>query len=64
MNLDAVVAKGRLPWKPRPDARDVDVWHQDEHPHVGTFTWDVGTVAWSICSTRTESMFGACFLSL
>jgi hypothetical protein len=48
MNLDTVVTKGRLPWKPCPDARDVDVWHQYEHPHIGTFTSDVGTVIFTV----------------
>jgi hypothetical protein len=48
MNLDAVVTKGRLPWKPSPDARDVNVWHQYEHPHIGTFTSDAGTVIFTV----------------
>jgi hypothetical protein len=48
MNLDTVVTKGRLPWKPRPDARDVDVWHQYEHPHIGTFASDAGTVMFTV----------------
>lgn len=48
MNLDAVVTKGRLPWKPCPDARDVIVWHQYEHPHSGAFTSDVGTVIFTV----------------
>jgi hypothetical protein len=48
MNLDAVVTKGRLPWKPCPDARDVNVWHQYEHPHVGTFTTNAGTVIFTV----------------
>ena len=48
MNLDAVITKGRLPWKPCPDARDVVVWHQYEHPHSGAFTSDVGTVIFTV----------------
>lgn len=48
MNLDAVVTKGRLPWKPCPDARDVNVWHQYEHPHIGTFTSNIGTVVFTV----------------
>jgi hypothetical protein len=37
MNLDALVTKGRLPWSPSPDARDLDVWYEYEYPYVGTF---------------------------
>jgi hypothetical protein len=44
MNLDAVVTKGRLPWKPSPDAGDLAIWHQYEHPLSGTFTSMAGTV--------------------
>jgi hypothetical protein len=47
-DLGAVVTKGRLPWKPCPDARDVNVWHEYEHPHIGTFTSDVGAVMFSV----------------
>lgn len=48
MNLDAVVRRGRLPWRPCPDAHDVQVWHQYEHPHTGTFTSKAGTVIFTV----------------
>jgi hypothetical protein len=48
MSLEAVVTKGRLPWKPCSDARDVNVWYQYEHPRIGTFTSDVGTVIFTV----------------
>ncbi|MGH3250373.1 MAG: hypothetical protein ACRDOI_29790 [Trebonia sp.] len=41
-------AKGRLPWKPCPDAQDIHVWHQYEHPHVGTFTSNADTVVFTV----------------
>lgn len=44
MNLDALVTRGRLPWKPCADASDLAVWHQYEHPLSGTFTTKAGTV--------------------
>lgn len=44
MNLDGVVTKGRLPWRPSPDAQDLDVWHQYEHPLIGTFAAKAGRV--------------------
>ncbi|MGH3280778.1 MAG: hypothetical protein ACRDNW_16795 [Trebonia sp.] len=48
MNLDAVVTKGRLPWKPCPDVSDLAVWHQYEHPLSGTFTTKAGTVLFAV----------------
>lgn len=40
MNLDALIRKGRLPWNPRGEATDPDVWHEYEIPLVGTFRID------------------------
>jgi len=37
MNLDALVKADNLPWSPNPAVTDLDVWHQYEHPMVGTF---------------------------
>jgi hypothetical protein len=48
MNLDAVITRSRLPWKPCPGAREVNVWHQYEHPHTGIFATDVGTVIFTV----------------
>lgn len=47
MNLDAVVTNGRLPWRPSPDAHDLDVWYEYEHPHIGLFAMNEGTVLFS-----------------
>lgn len=47
MNLDAVVTKGRLPWRPCPDAQDLNVWHQYEHPLIGTFSTKAGRVVFT-----------------
>ncbi|GAB1821089.1 hypothetical protein [Herbidospora sp. RD11066] len=37
MNLDSVIKRGCLPWRPRQDASDLDVWHEYEIPLTGTF---------------------------
>ncbi|MFG1878783.1 hypothetical protein ACGFIV_28445 [Sphaerisporangium sp. NPDC049003] len=37
MNLDSLIKRGQPPWRPRPDAGDLDVWHEYEIPLVGTF---------------------------
>jgi len=44
MNLDAIVTRGRLPWRPAPDAQNLDVWFKYEHPRIGMFTAAAGTV--------------------
>ena len=44
MNLDALAKRGRLPWSPSLEARDLDVWDEYEHPRTGTFTIDGTTV--------------------
>src|SRR6266700_2441621 len=47
MNLDSIVTKGRLPWRPSPDAHDLVVWYEYEHPHIGLFTTKAGTVVFT-----------------
>lgn len=44
MNLDKIVASGRLPWQPSDAARDLDIWWMYEIPLVGTFVIDGRTV--------------------
>ena len=48
MNLDALVAKGRLPWSPSTDARDLDVWYEYEYPYTGTFVVRDTTVLFNV----------------
>ncbi|MCG5219403.1 hypothetical protein [Streptosporangium sp. KLBMP 9127] len=37
MNLDSLVKRGRLPWRPGSEVYDLDVWHEYEIPLTGTF---------------------------
>ncbi|MGC5009301.1 hypothetical protein ACLQ2R_00915 [Streptosporangium sp. DT93] len=37
MNLDSLIKRGSLPWRPRPEVVDLDVWHEYEIPLTGTF---------------------------
>ena len=37
MNLDSLIKRGSLPWRPRPEVTDLDVWHEYEIPLTGTF---------------------------
>jgi hypothetical protein len=48
MNLDALVTKGRLPWSPSPDVRDLNVWYEYEYPYVGTFVVRDVTVLFNV----------------
>lgn len=48
MNLDALVAQGRLPWSPHPDAGDLDIWHQYDFPRTGTLNVKGTTVLFTL----------------
>ncbi|MER5645569.1 hypothetical protein [Streptosporangium sp. NPDC002524] len=37
MNLDSMIKRGQFPWQPRPEATELDVWHEYEIPLTGTF---------------------------
>ncbi|MEU4538573.1 hypothetical protein AB0G15_27370 [Streptosporangium sp. NPDC023825] len=37
MNLDLMIKRGQFPWRPRPEATELDVWHEYEIPLTGTF---------------------------
>ncbi|GAA2997187.1 hypothetical protein [Streptosporangium longisporum] len=37
MNLDSLIKRGNLPWRPRLEVVDLDVWHEYEIPLTGTF---------------------------
>jgi hypothetical protein len=56
MNLDALVAKGRLPWSPNPDASNLDVWYTYEYPRVGTFTVNGITVLFDVLGGAETEM--------
>ena len=47
MNLDNLVKFGRAPWAPAPETTDLDVWHLDDVPTVGTFRFGSCTVLFS-----------------
>lgn len=38
MNLDQIVSMGFRPWTPSKDAVDLEVWHEDDVPTIGTFS--------------------------
>lgn len=37
MNLDQIVSMGFRPWKPSKEAVDLEAWHEDDVPTIGTF---------------------------
>ncbi|MBO3086585.1 hypothetical protein [Cellulomonas fengjieae] len=47
MMLDGIVRRGSRPWLPNPDAEDLDVWHADDVPTLGTFGCGKSTVLFS-----------------
>jgi hypothetical protein len=48
MNHDSLVQRGYLPWSPRAEASDLDVWHEYETPLVGTFVLRGTTVLFTV----------------
>jgi hypothetical protein len=44
----SLIVTGRLPWSPNPDARDLHVWYEYEHPYVGTFVVRDVTVLFNV----------------
>jgi hypothetical protein len=44
MNLDALVKKGLLPWRPNSGVRSVDVWHEYDVPTAGILELQQGHV--------------------
>jgi hypothetical protein len=39
VNLDGLVKVGRSPWRPNDDVSELDVWHMDDVPTLGTFSF-------------------------
>jgi hypothetical protein len=48
VNLDAMFTKGRPPWSPSPDARDLNVWYEYDYPYTGTFVVHGVTVLFNV----------------
>ncbi|GGP13058.1 hypothetical protein GCM10012278_63320 [Nonomuraea glycinis] len=54
MNLDFLIKRGLPPWRPRPEASDLDVWHEYEIPLTGTFHLNEDLILFKQVAAATE----------
>jgi len=54
MNLDSLIKQGLPPWRPRPEASDLDVWHEYEIPLTGTFQLNQDLILFTQVAAATE----------
>jgi hypothetical protein len=59
MNLDSLIKRNQLPWRPRPEVEDLDVWHEYEIPLVGTFRLRDEIVLFTQVVENSHSNFSA-----
>jgi hypothetical protein len=48
MDLVEGFVRGRRPWRPIPDAQNLNIWLEYEHPRIGTFAVAKGTVLFTV----------------
>lgn len=44
MNLDTLLTRGQLPWRPSPAVRHANIWHEYDLPTAGVLELDDGRV--------------------
>jgi hypothetical protein len=54
VNLDLLIKGGLPPWRPRPEASDLDVWHEYEIPLTGTFHLNEDLILFTQVAAATE----------
>jgi len=54
VNLDFLIKRGLPPWRPRPEASDLDVWHEYEIPLTGTFRLNGDLILFTQVAAATE----------
>ena len=64
MNLDALVCPGREPWAPSRHASDLDVWHYDDIPTLGTFMSGASLVLFLLLDEPSDRATTWCYLPL
>jgi hypothetical protein len=56
MNLDTLVKRGRRPWAPSPETRDLEVWHEYDVPTVGLFMLRSEPVVFTVLGSPDDQM--------
>lgn len=64
MNFDSIVAADARPWLPAPDASNLDVWHEDDVPVLGTFDLPDGHVLFTLVGAADKAVTTWAYLPL
>ena len=51
MNMDTLVSTGQPPWRPTPDAQDVDIWDKYDFPLHGTYRLGDDLIVFTVITT-------------
>jgi len=51
VNIDTLVSTGQPPWRPTPDARDIDIWDKYDFPLHGTYRLGDDLVVFTVITT-------------
>lgn len=51
MNMDTLVSTGQPPWRPTPDAKDVDIWDKYDFPLHGTYRLGDDLIVFTVITT-------------
>ncbi|RKO26123.1 hypothetical protein D7Z96_05090 [Pseudarthrobacter phenanthrenivorans] len=64
MDLDSSILLGARPWLPSPDASNLDVWHQDDVPTIGTFDFPDCHVLFTLVGVPDTALTAWAYLPL
>jgi hypothetical protein len=51
VNMDTLVSTGQPPWRPTPDAHDVDIWDKYDFPLHGTYRLSDDLIVFTVITT-------------
>lgn len=64
MNMDTLVSTGQPPWRPTPDAQDVDIWDKYDFPLHGTYRLGDDLIVFTLITTAgTRSLWAYALIS-
>jgi hypothetical protein len=58
--MDTLVSTGQPPWRPTPDARDVDIWDKYDFPLHGTYRLGDDLIVFTVITTAGNRSLWAC----
>ena len=64
MNLDNIVCRDHLAWLTNDQAGDLDAWHVDDVPTLGTFGLEGGRVLFVLLDEPSDELTTWCYVPL